>query len=102
MTTFELGVDGAVEGPHGELSGLLTCQRQAFVGQGPPDRKVRLHRIDRLLAMVLDNTDDFVEAMAADYGSRSKAAALFAETSGMIAVIEHTRSHVPQWMRPPG
>ena len=38
MTTFELAVDGAVEDLRGELSGLLTRQRQAFVGQGPPDR----------------------------------------------------------------
>ena len=35
MTTFELAVDGAVEDLRGELSGLLTRQRQAFVGQGP-------------------------------------------------------------------
>ena len=49
--------------------------------------------------MVLDNTEDFVEATATDYGTRSKAAALFAEILGMISVIEHTRSNVPRWMR---
>lgn len=78
---------------------ILTRQRAAFLGDGPPDAAIRRDRIDRLLAMVLDNTDDFVDATAADYGSRSKSAALFAEIYGMIAVIEHTRSHVPQWMR---
>jgi hypothetical protein len=35
MTTFELAVDAAVEDLRGELNGLLTRQRQAFVGQGP-------------------------------------------------------------------
>ena len=92
MTTFELTVDAAVEDLRGELSGLLTRQRQAFVGQGPPDQKVRLNRIDRLLALVLDNTDAFVEAMGADFGTRSRAASLFTEVVGMIPVIEHTRS----------
>jgi coniferyl-aldehyde dehydrogenase len=78
---------------------ILASQRKAFLSAGPPSAAMRRDRIDRLLAMVLEHTDDFVEATATDYGSRSKSAALFAEIYGMIAVIEHTRSHVPQWMR---
>ena len=49
---------------------------------------------------MLDNTDAFVDAMAADFGTRSRAASLFTEVVGMIPVIEHTRSHVAEWMRP--
>ena len=37
-------------------------QRQAFVADGPPSVDVRRDRIDRLLALVLDNTDAFVDA----------------------------------------
>ncbi|MBO0677435.1 aldehyde dehydrogenase family protein [Mycolicibacterium sp. S2-37] len=81
------------------MTAVLDGQRRAFVAEGPPGAGVRRHRIDRLLAMVLDNTAEFVDATAADYGSRSRSAALFAEILGMIAVIEHTRAHVPQWMR---
>src|ERR1700738_5334232 len=99
MTTFELGVAGAVGDRRAELSALLARQRQAFVADGPPDLNVRLHRIDRLLALVLENTDAFVEAMGADFGTRSRAASLFTELVGMIPVIEHTRSHVAQWMK---
>jgi acyl-CoA reductase-like NAD-dependent aldehyde dehydrogenase len=47
----------------------------------------------------MDNADDFRDAMSADYGTRSKTGALFTEILGMVSVIEHTRSHVPQWMR---
>lgn len=74
--------------------------RSAFIADGPPPAAVRRNRIDRLLAMVLDHTDDFVDATACDFGSRSKSAALFAELLGMIAVIEHTRAHVAAWMKP--
>lgn len=81
------------------MAAVLDGQRRAFIAEGPPDADVRRHRIDRLLAMVLDNTAAFVDATAADYGSRSRSAALFAEILGMISVIEHTRAHVPQWMR---
>jgi coniferyl-aldehyde dehydrogenase len=79
---------------------VLDRQRRAFIADGPPDAATRRHRIDRLLALVLDNTDAFVDAMAADFGTRSRAASLFTEVVGIIPVIEHTRSHVAQWMRP--
>jgi coniferyl-aldehyde dehydrogenase len=79
---------------------ILTLQRQAFVADGPPSAEVRRDRIDRLLALLLDNTEAFVAAMSADFGTRSKAASLFTEVVGIIPVIEHTRSHVAEWMRP--
>lgn len=81
------------------LGGLLAVQREAFIADGPPDVALRRNRIDRLMAMILENCEDFVSATASDYGSRSKSAAFFAEILGMISVIEHTRSNVPQWMR---
>lgn len=82
------------------LTNLLEKQRQSFVADGPPGVAVRRNRIDRLLALVLDNTDAFVAAMAADFGTRSRDASLATELVGMIPVIEHTRSHIGKWMRP--
>ena len=84
---------------HEGLAELLDHQRGSFLADGPPDIALRRNRIDRLLAMVLDNSEAFVAATAEDYGSRSKSAAFFAEILGMLSVIEHTRAHVPQWMR---
>ena len=78
---------------------LLERQRRAFIAAGPPSVALRRNRIDRLLALVLENTDAFVDAMAADFGTRSRAASLFTEVVGIIPVIEHTRAHVPQWMK---
>lgn len=92
-------VDRVTEPQPAELRAILDSQRRSFSDEGPPSAAVRRNRIDRLLALVLDNTDDFVEAMAADFGTRPKAGSLFTEILGMISVIEHTRSHVPQWMR---
>jgi coniferyl-aldehyde dehydrogenase len=83
-----------------DLRTILERQRAAFIADGPPSVEVRRHRIDRLLALVLDNTDAFVDAMGEDFGTRSRAATLFTEVVGMIPVIEHTRAHVAEWMRP--
>lgn len=79
---------------------MLDRQRRSFLAEGPPTVAVRRNRIDRLMALLLDNSDAFIEAMAADYGTRSKAASLFTEIIGITSVVEHTRSHVAQWMRP--
>jgi coniferyl-aldehyde dehydrogenase len=99
MSTMQEQVDGAVDGRRDAMRAILERQRQAFVADGPSSVAVRRDRIDRLLALVLDNADAFVDAMSADYGTRPKTGSLFTEILGMVSVIEHTRSHVPQWMR---
>jgi coniferyl-aldehyde dehydrogenase len=99
MSTTQERVDGAVEERLDPLRAVLERQRQAFLADGPPSVAVRRNRIDRLVALVLDNADEFVAAMEADFGTRPRTGSLFTEVLGMISVIEHTRSHVPQWMR---
>jgi coniferyl-aldehyde dehydrogenase len=93
-------VDGVFGRGHEPMPTVLESQRAAFVADGPADAALRRNRIDRLLALVLDNADDFVEAMGRDFGTRPRAGSMFTEIMGMISVIEHTRSHVRQWMRP--
>ncbi|MGX9790576.1 coniferyl aldehyde dehydrogenase [Mycobacterium sp. MMS18-G62] len=99
MSTTHERVESTVDGQRDAMRAALERQRHAFVADGPPSVAARRNRIDRLVALVLDNADEFVEAMAADYGTRPKTGMLFTEILGMISVIEHTRSHVPQWMR---
>jgi coniferyl-aldehyde dehydrogenase len=97
MSTTQERVDGATGAD--SLRAIVDHQRAAFLAEGPSTATVRRNRIDRLLALVLDNADDFIDAMQADFGSRPKTGSLFTEVLGMVSVIEHTRSHVPQWMR---
>lgn len=98
MTTVAERVDNA--GHHGRLLTTLQRQRSAFLAEGPPSVAVRRDRIDRLTALMLDNADAIVDAMAADYGTRPRTGAVFTEILGALPVIEHTRWHFPKWMRP--
>ena len=97
MSTTQERVDDVIGAD--SLRASLECQRAAFLAEGPPSVAVRRNRIDRLLALVLDNADDLIDAMQADFGTRPKTGSLFTEVLGMVSVIEHTRSRVPQWMR---
>jgi coniferyl-aldehyde dehydrogenase len=99
MSTTQERVDSTVDGQREAMRATLERQRQSFMAEGPPSVAVRRNRIDRLMALVLDNADAFVDAMVADFGTRPKTGSLFTEIIGMISVIEHTRAHVPQWMR---
>lgn len=99
MSTLDERADSTVDQQRADLAAILDRQRRAFIDDGPPSLALRRNRIDRLMALVLDNTEEFVDAMATDFGTRSKAATLFTEVIGTISVIEHTRSHVGQWMR---
>ena len=49
--------------PRFELEDVLNGQRCSFVADGPPGLDVRRNRIDRLMALVLDNTDAFLDAI---------------------------------------
>ncbi len=91
---------GAAAGRSEPLEALVERQRASFLADGPPDLALRRNGIDRQLALVLDNADDFADAMAADYGTRPRDGSLFTEILGVVSVIEHTRAHVKQWMRP--
>jgi len=73
MSTTHERVDGVVDAGLNPLRAILERPRQAFVAEGPPSAAVPRHRIVRLLALVLDNADEFVDAMKADFGSRPKA-----------------------------
>jgi coniferyl-aldehyde dehydrogenase len=81
-----------------ELAAILELQRQAFLREGPASAAVRRHRIDRLIAMILDNLDAYTEALARDFGTRSRTGTLFAEIMGMLSSVEHTRSNLRTWM----
>jgi len=85
---------------HAALAEALRRQHRAFLAEGPPDAATRRNRIDRLMALVLDNAGEFVDAMAADYGTRPAAASLGTELLGIVPVVEHTRRHLHRWMRP--
>ncbi|MCA2244774.1 aldehyde dehydrogenase family protein [Mycobacterium sp. WUMAC-067] len=98
MTGVSSNPDGACPAP--DLQAILEMQRRSFISDGPPSAAVRQSRIDRLLTLVLDNCDEFAEALVEDFGTRSKTASTFMEAYGIVAQIQHSRARLKDWMRP--
>lgn len=83
------------------MSSTLVDQRAAFVAEGAAPAKVRRERLDRLLAMTLDNKDRIIEAIRTDYGGhRSVREIAVVDILGKVKSIKHARKSLERWMRP--
>jgi coniferyl-aldehyde dehydrogenase len=79
---------------------LLKRQRVDYLREGEVSVARRIDRIDRAVALLVDNQEALVEALSADFGHRSRHQSLFTDVAASIGPLKHARKHVAQWMRP--
>lgn len=82
------------------LRELLDVQRQAYLAEGAPPYEVRVNRLDRLAASLLNASEEIATAIRDDFGNRPLAASLAGDIATTIRDIEFSRSHLKRWMRP--
>ncbi len=76
---------------------LLTAGARAEPFPPAEVREDRLSRLERLLAT---RAEEFVEATAADFGTRSRHETLVADILATLDSVRHAKRHVRAWMRP--
>ncbi|HEX9946351.1 MAG TPA: coniferyl aldehyde dehydrogenase [Allosphingosinicella sp.] len=83
-----------------EARRLFDVQHRAS-RQGPPaDLRLRRDRLERLRATVSGNEAALAQAIAKDFGVRSRAETELLEIVPTVNAIRHARKHVAAWMRP--
>lgn len=82
-----------------DLPALLAKQRAAFLSDGLPSAALRRDRIDRLIALLTENVDEFCEALTADFGSRPAFVNQVSEAAGILPDVLLTRARLEKWMR---
>ena len=82
------------------LTSLLSLQRKAFQAEMNPGREVRMDRLQRLDAMLERDAERFAECIGMDFGGRSRAEIMIAETLTVQAGIKDARRHLKHWMAP--
>lgn len=82
------------------LQPLLEAQRRAFEADRYPSLAVRRHRIDRLIELLLAQSEPLVEAMRLDYGHRSPIHSFLVDGPGLVAGMKDIRKNLAGWMRP--
>ena len=81
------------------LTELLEIQRTAFLRDPIPGAAIRIDRINRLAALLLDNADEIADALTADFGTRPRELSIFADVTGCMIDIAHQRHECEKWMK---
>jgi coniferyl-aldehyde dehydrogenase len=82
------------------LEERFEAQRQAFALEPCPSERVRVDRLNRLLAMIETQGAEFARCIDADFGGRSSNETRLAELFIVRSGIRHARAHLRAWMRP--
>ena len=83
-----------------ELQAILENQRSAFKAEGPVALETRVDRIDRCIAMLVDNKESICEAVNKDFGCRSKYVTLMTDVMNSVSSLKHVKKNLKKWMKP--
>ena len=75
-------------------------QKETWLANGIPNYATRIDRMDRLMALLVDNKDEIVATISEDYGNRSVEESLFAEVLYLVNSLKFNKVHVREWMGP--
>jgi coniferyl-aldehyde dehydrogenase len=82
------------------LQATLARQRAAFLRDGPPTLKQRRADLKKLKQAILARRDDFVAALDADFGHRSRQESLMMDLGSTIGAINYLHGNLRRFMRP--
>ena len=82
-----------------EMTRVLNVQRVAHMADRNPSADVRIDRMNRAIALLVDNKIELRDAVADDFGHRSKDLTDFADIMPSLSALKHARKHVKSWMR---
>ena len=83
-----------------ELQMVLDNQRRAFQAEGPVALATRIDRIDRCIALLVDNKEDICVAVDKDFGCRSKYVTLMTDIMTSVGSLKFVKKNLKKWMKP--
>lgn len=92
-------MDTLPDTPAAELRPTLDRLRAAWQARRP-DRAQRRDDLRRLRDALRRRLHEMADAVAADFGHRSRHETLLADGMTVLAAIDHLRSHLHRWMKP--
>ena len=83
-----------------EILRLVNLQKHTHIEEGPMSAERRIDLIDRTIALLVENGEAMVEALMADFGSRSPEGTLATDVGGTLGALKHAKKNLRKWMRP--
>lgn len=78
---------------------LLKLQRDAFTASRPETMAMRKDRIQRAMALLKENAQDFCKTMSADFGSRSTEQSMITDIAATIGAGKHALKNMDKWAK---
>lgn len=91
MTTSEIATEMLVH---------LEAQKRAHMSEGAPSYSERVKRLDTAIKLLVDHQDEFCDAIAADFGHRSKDQSAFTDLVTSVSALKDAKKHLRKWMAP--
>jgi len=83
-----------------DMQSILDRQKKAYLAEGVVSLDARLDRLDRAINILKTNGTKLSDAVAADFGHRSKNFTKMADIDGSVGPLQHAKKHVKAWMKP--
>ncbi len=90
-------MDASLAGP---MNTLLARQKAAHLRDGAPSAQVRIERIERCIALLVDHRREIEDAANQDFGARSADVTAFTDVAASIGALKHAKTNLAKWMRP--
>ncbi|MDB4829069.1 coniferyl aldehyde dehydrogenase [Gammaproteobacteria bacterium] len=81
------------------MNDVLNLQKKKFIKDGPPSIELRVDRLNRLKAMLVENRYGLTEALSSDFGSRSKNASLLSDVYTVLPEITNAITNIKKWTK---
>ncbi|HBK17492.1 MAG TPA: coniferyl aldehyde dehydrogenase, partial [Gammaproteobacteria bacterium] len=91
--------NGVGEMPQAEMQAILDRQKAAFLQGDGTSIKQRLDRLERTIALLQSNEQQFTRALSEDFGHRSAHETLVADMAVAISPLRHAQKHLARWQR---
>ncbi|MBE9539094.1 MAG: coniferyl aldehyde dehydrogenase [Proteobacteria bacterium] len=82
-----------------ELLSMLDIQRSAFKAEGAVHIETRIDRIDRCIALLVDNQGAICEALNQDFGCRSKYVTQMMDIMNSVGSLKYVKKNLKKWMK---
>jgi len=85
-----------------ELARIFALQKRAFQDAPFPSYDERIANLDKLIAVIEENEQAFIDAISADFGNRARQETVIAEIIVTVSGAKNAKKQLKKWMRPRG
>ena len=82
-----------------EMKEVLALQKKAHIDEGPASYELRLDRLNRLSQMLKKYSDEIVDTISEDYGTRDKNSTFLSEVMSSLGSVDYSIKNLKKWMK---